>query len=86
MSRRAQRNEEMSYLGNNSKNATDKPSSRVKSSKNNVARERWNILRQVGNWLNFDNLFRISDIFRQYYIKIVKLDQKRQLDVSIHLA
>ena len=49
MSRRAQRNEEMSYLGNNSKNATDKPSSRVKSSKNNVARERWNILRQVGN-------------------------------------
>ena len=49
MSKRTQKNEEKnSYLNMNSKNASDKkPSSRVKSSKNNVARERWNILKQV---------------------------------------
>lgn len=49
MSKRTQKNEEKnSYLNMNSKNASDKkPSSRVKSSKNNVARERWNILKQA---------------------------------------
>jgi hypothetical protein len=50
MSKRTQKNEENnSYLNMNSKNASDKKpsSSRVKSSKNNVARERWNILKQV---------------------------------------
>jgi hypothetical protein len=43
MSKRVERNED--YLNKNTK--SDKSSSRVKSSKNSLARERWSILRQV---------------------------------------